>query len=165
MRYVVAVLGIAGVAVSFLSLAAHFAAPAQQIDVLRSGSKWNSAYLNQSKYADIHGIPVAALGILGYTLLVVLALLRRKVLTVYTAGIGLAYAHYLTNIEAHTLHVWCVYCVSSLVLIVLLVCFAFGDLIFAPAPSMAASAISKQSTNVRRSGDGRTPEAFRSRRP
>lgn len=75
---------------------------------------------------------MAVLGIAGYTLLLMLALLRRRVLTIYAAGIGVAYALYLTNIEAHILHVWCVYCVSSLILIVLIACLAFGDLIFAP---------------------------------
>jgi len=116
------------------ALAAHYAAPVQQIDILRSGSNWNSAYVNQSLYAEVHGVPVAILGIAGYALLVVLALLRRRVLTVYSAGIGVAYALYLTNIEAHILHVWCVYCVSSLILIVLIAFLAFGDLIFAPTP-------------------------------
>ncbi len=134
MRYVIAVLGIAGIGVSLLALAAHYAAPVEQIDVLRSGSNWNSAYVNQSSYAEVYGVPVAVLGIAGYALLVVLALLRRRVLTVYSAGIGVAYALYLTNIEAHMLHVWCVYCVSSLILIVLIACLAFGDLIFAPTP-------------------------------
>jgi vitamin-K-epoxide reductase (warfarin-sensitive) len=133
-RYVIAVLGIAGIGVSFLALAAHYAAPVQQVDVLRSGSNWNSAYVNQSPYASVHGIPVAVLGIAGYALLVVLALQRRRALTVFSAGIGVAYAFYLTNIEAHVLGVWCVYCISSLVLIVLIAFLAFGDLIFAPTP-------------------------------
>jgi vitamin-K-epoxide reductase (warfarin-sensitive) len=134
MRYVIAALGIAGIAVSFLALAAHYAAPVEQIDILRSGSNWNSAYVNQSPYAEVHGVPVAVFGIAGYALLVVFALLRRRVLTVYLAGVGVAYALYLTNIEAHILYVWCVYCVSSLILIVLIACLAFGDLIFAPTP-------------------------------
>jgi vitamin-K-epoxide reductase (warfarin-sensitive) len=133
-RYIIAVLGIAGISVSFLALAAHYAAPVQQIDVLRSGSNWNSAYVNQSPYAEVHGIPVAVFGIAGYTLLVVLALQRRRLLTVYSAGIGLAYALYLTNIEAHILRVWCAYCVLSLILIVLITFLAFGDLIFGPTP-------------------------------
>jgi hypothetical protein len=54
---------------------------------------------------------------------------------VYAAGIGLAYGLYLTNIEAHILRVWSVYGVSSLILIVLIAFLAFGDMIFAPAPS------------------------------
>jgi vitamin-K-epoxide reductase (warfarin-sensitive) len=131
MRYIIAVLGVAGIVVSLFALVAHNAAPVQQIDVLRSGSNWNSAYVNQSPYADVHGIPVAVLGIAGYALLVLLALLRRRALTVYLAGIGLAYALYLTDVEAHILHVWSAFCVSSLVLIVLISFLAFGDLIFA----------------------------------
>ena len=86
MRYVIAVLGIAGIGVSLLALAEHYAAPVGQIDVLRSGSNWNSAYVNQSPYSQVHGVPVAVLGIAGYTLLLMLALLRRRVLTVYAAG-------------------------------------------------------------------------------
>jgi len=131
MRYIIAVLGVAGIALSFLGLAAHYAAPVQQIDVLRSGSDWNSAYVNQSPYAEVHGVPVAVLGIAGYALLVVFALLRRRALTVYLAGIGLAYALYLTDVEARILHVWCAFCVSSFILIVLIAFLAFGDLIFA----------------------------------
>jgi vitamin-K-epoxide reductase (warfarin-sensitive) len=133
-RYIIAILAIAGIGVSFLALVAHYAAPVQQIDVLRSGSNWNSAYVNQSPTAEVHGVPVAVLGIAGYALLAVLALLRRRVLAVYSAGIGVAYALYLTNIEAHILHVWCAYWVSSLILFVLIAFLAFGDLIFAPTP-------------------------------
>jgi uncharacterized membrane protein len=133
-RYVIAVFGIAGIVVSSLALAARDAVPVQQIEVLLSGSNWNCAYVNQSPYADVHGIPVAVFGIAVYTLLVVLALLRRRVLTVYAAGIGLAYGLYITNIEGHILRAWCVYGVSSLILIVLISFLAFGDLIFASTP-------------------------------
>jgi uncharacterized membrane protein len=133
-RYVIAVFGIAGIVVSFLALAERDAVPVQQIEVLLSGSNWNCAYVNQSPYAEVHGIPVAVFGIAVYTLLVVLALLRRRVLTVYAAGIGLAYGLYITNIEGHILRVWCVYGVSSLILIVLISFLAFGDLIFASTP-------------------------------
>ena len=48
------------------------------------------------------------------TLLVVLAMLGRRVLTVYFADFGFAYALFLTDAEAHILHVWCVYSVASL---------------------------------------------------
>ncbi len=134
MRYVIAILSVAGIVVSCFALAAHYSAPVQPIDLL--GSRWNSAYVNQSSYAEVHGIPVALLGIAGYALLVILALLRRRVLTVYFAGIGVAYAFYLTNIEAHILEVWCVYCVSSLILILFIAMFAFGTLIFDPTPDI-----------------------------
>ncbi len=128
MRYVIAVLAVAGIIVSCLALAVHYGPPAQLIDLTHSA--WNSAYVNQSSFATVYGIPVALLGVAGYLLLVVLALLRRIVLTVYFAGIGLAYGLYLTNIEAHILHVWCVYCVVSLILTVAIAVLAFGALIF-----------------------------------
>ena len=132
MRYVIAALAIGGIGVSCLALAGRYAMPVQPIDVLYSN--WNSAYVNQSSYAEVYGIPVAVLGIAGYALLAVLALLRRTALTVCFAGIGLAYALYVTDIEAHFLRVWCVYSVSSLILSVLIVFFAFGTLIFDPTP-------------------------------
>jgi uncharacterized membrane protein len=61
-RYVIAVFGIAGIVVSFLALAERDAVPVQQIEVLLSGSNWNCAYVNQSPYAEVHGIPVAVFG-------------------------------------------------------------------------------------------------------
>ena len=128
MRYAIAVLAVAGIVVSCLALTQHFSAPAQPIDLTHSA--WNSAYVNQSSFATVYRIPVAVLGVAGYSLLAVLALLRRVVLTVYFAGIGLAYGIYLTNIEAHILHVWCVYCVSSLILTVVIAFLAFASLIF-----------------------------------
>jgi vitamin-K-epoxide reductase (warfarin-sensitive) len=128
MRYVIAVLAVAGIVVSCLALAEHYSAPAEPIGLLHS--VWNSAYVNQSAFATVHGIPVALFGVAGYALLVVLALQRLTVLTVYFAGIGLAYALYLTNIEAHVLHVWCVYCVISLILILVIAFLAFAALIF-----------------------------------
>lgn len=128
MRYVIAVLAVAGIAVSCLALAQHYGAPARPIDLTHSA--WNSAYVNQSSYATVYGLPVALLGVVGYLLLAVLALLRRVVLTVYFAGIGLAYGLYLTNIEAHILHIWCVYCVASLILTVVIAFLAFACLVF-----------------------------------
>ena len=87
MRYVIAVLAVTGIAVSTLALISHFGSPADPLDLLNSN--WNSAYVNQSSYAEVSGIPAAVLGIVGYTLLAILALLRHTVLTVYMAGAGL----------------------------------------------------------------------------
>jgi vitamin-K-epoxide reductase (warfarin-sensitive) len=127
-RYVIASLALAGIGVSFLALAEHYRPPARALDLLHS--RWNSAFVNQSPYAEVHGIPVAVLGIAGYVLLVILALMGRRVLMVCFSGFGLAYALYLTNIEAHILHAWCVYCVTSLILSILIAFFAFGWLLF-----------------------------------
>ena len=134
MRYVIASLALAGIGVSFLALGEHYRPPAQALDLLHS--RWNSAYVNQSPYAEVHGIPVAVLGIAGYVLLVILALMGRRVLMVCFSGFGLAYALYLTNIEAHILRVWCVYCVTSLILSILIAFLAFGWLLFDRTPRL-----------------------------
>jgi uncharacterized membrane protein len=70
--------------------------------------------VNHSPYAVIGPIPVAALGILGYLLMGVLAFLRRRGLLVLFVLAGLAFSLYLTYIESEILGVWCIYCVGSL---------------------------------------------------
>jgi uncharacterized membrane protein len=125
MRYVIASLALAGIGVSFLALGEHYRAPARALDLLHS--RWNSAYVNQSPYANVHGIPVAVLGIAGYI--------------VCFSGFGLAYALYLTNIEAHILNAWCVYCVTSLVLSTSIAFLAFGWLLFDRTPSSRKTSI------------------------
>jgi vitamin-K-epoxide reductase (warfarin-sensitive) len=128
MRYAIVVLAIGGIAVLCFALAGRYDAPVRPIDLLHVN--WNSAYVNQSPDAEVYGVPLAAVGILGYVLLVALVLLDQKVLTVYWSGILLFYGLYLTNIEARILYVWCEYWVSSLILIVLIAFLAVGDLIW-----------------------------------
>jgi vitamin-K-epoxide reductase (warfarin-sensitive) len=65
---------------------------------------------------------VALIGMLGYAALVGLATVyreRRETPTLLFAGAsaGLAFALYLTYIEARVLGVWCILCLSSLGLI------------------------------------------------
>jgi vitamin-K-epoxide reductase (warfarin-sensitive) len=116
---------VAGIAVSFVALAEHYASPPLALDLIRSN--WNSAYVNQSSYALAFGVPVATLGILGYSLLGLLEYLRYRMLTALLAGMGLIYTLYLTHIEAHVLRVWCLSCVGSLILIAAITFLAFVD--------------------------------------
>jgi vitamin-K-epoxide reductase (warfarin-sensitive) len=133
MRYAIAVLATAGIALSSLALAAHYGPGADPADLLRS--HWNCAYVARSSYAEVHGVPVALLGIVGYALLAILALLRRIVATVYLAGAGLIYALHLSDVEAHYLGVWCAYGVSSLVVMILIAFLAFAAFIFQYRPN------------------------------
>jgi vitamin-K-epoxide reductase (warfarin-sensitive) len=135
MRYVIAVLAVTGIAVSTLALVSHFGSPADPLDLLNSN--WNSAYVNQSSYAEVSGIPGAVLGIVGYTLLAILALLRHTVLTVYIAGAGLVYALYFTDVQAHILQVWCPYHVSSLIVMFLIAFLSLAALVFEDAPAVS----------------------------
>ena len=126
MRIALLVLTAAGLVVSSLALARHYAPEAESAD---PSSYWNSSAVNHSPYAVVDGIPVAVLGIAGYTLMGVLVFCRRRELTAACSLLALAYALYLTNIEAHILQLWCLYCVVSLAIITLIVFLAFAELL------------------------------------
>ncbi len=110
MRYVIVLLAIAGIVVSSLALKVHYDTGSEPC---RINDKWDCGVVNHSPFAVIHGVPVAAIGIAGYLLIAVLGFLRFRVWLLLTALLGLAFALYLTNIEAHVLEVWCLYCVIS----------------------------------------------------
>ena len=127
MRYLIIVLALAGIVVSAITLGIHYSA---DLPVANSKSHWNSTAVNHSSYSVVAGVPVSVLGIIEYALLGLLAYFRRRALTVVASMFGLAYAIYLTNIQAHILNLWCVYCLCSLVFMVLITLLAFGQLIF-----------------------------------
>jgi uncharacterized membrane protein len=86
--------------------------------------------VNHSPYAEVRGVPVAAIGIGGYFLIGILALLRRRGLLLAAVVGGFGFALYLTNIEAHVLHIWCLYCVISQGIIALLLLSSLGWLVW-----------------------------------
>ncbi|MFZ0480045.1 MAG: vitamin K epoxide reductase family protein [Terriglobales bacterium] len=120
MMNVVAVLAVCGVVVSTVSLQHHFAkSKTAYCDI---GEAFNCDIVNRSEYSSILGIPVALIGMLGYLALGALATIYRKrhetpALLFGGAAAGLAFALYLTYVEAHILGVWCILCLSSLALI------------------------------------------------
>ena len=123
MRYLIAVLALAGIVVSTLALRVHYSTATAPCSL---NEKWDCGIVNHSPYAEIRGIPVAAIGIAGYLLIGFLALLRRRGLLLVTVLIGMAFALYLTNIEAKVLGVWCLYCVISQGIIAILTLLAIG---------------------------------------
>jgi len=127
MRFVIALLALAGVLVSALALHVHYSNDVQPCDI---NARWDCGIVNHSRYAVFHGVPVAVFGIVGYAAIAVLTLFRRRMLTVIFAFVGLAYALYLSNIEAHILGVWCLYCVSSQIIIALITLLAIAALVF-----------------------------------
>ena len=117
---VVAVIALAGVAVSSFSLYHHFSK--SKTSFCDIGESFNCDVVNRSVYSTILGVPVALVGILGYLLILGLATVYREkaetpaILVIVSAG-GLGFALYLTYIEAHVLGVWCILCLTSLTLI------------------------------------------------
>jgi uncharacterized membrane protein len=116
----VAILAVGGIAVSSVSLQHHYAtSKTQYCDI---GEAFNCDIVNRSEYSSILGIPVALIGMLGYGAVLGLATMyreRRETPGLIFAGAvaGLAFALYLTYIEARVLGVWCIMCLSSLAII------------------------------------------------
>ena len=120
---VVAILSLAGVIVSAISLQRHYAKSATQF--CDFSQKFSCDIVNRSEYSTIQGIPVAGIGVAGYAALFVLATfwkLRSETPNrlLGAALAGLAFALYLTYIEAYELMTWCILCLISLVLISLI---------------------------------------------
>ena len=119
----IALLALAGVVVSSVSLRHHYGTT--ETSYCDFGASFNCDIVNRSIYSTAVGIPDALIGILGYGLLFALATFyRTKVETPYTlliaATAGLGFALYLTYIEKFVLATWCILCLSSLSLIVLI---------------------------------------------
>jgi vitamin-K-epoxide reductase (warfarin-sensitive) len=121
MRYLIALLAVAGMVVSYLTLRVHYSTDIQPCDI---NAHWDCGVVNHSPFAMIGPVPVAAIGIAGYALLGVLALGRLRALTLAAALVGLGFALYLTYIEKFVLMVWCLYCVISQGLILAIVLLA-----------------------------------------
>jgi vitamin-K-epoxide reductase (warfarin-sensitive) len=122
-RYLIILLAIAGIVVSSLAFKVHYDTGTEPCSI---NDKWDCGVVNHSPYAMIRGIPVAAIGIAGYLLIAILGFLRRRGWLLIATLIGLAFALYLTNIEARVLEVWCLYCVISQAIIGVLTLLAIG---------------------------------------
>lgn len=122
MRYLIALLALAGVVISSLALQVHYSTGTEPCSI---NERWDCGIVNHSSYAVMFHVPVAAVGIAGYLLLSLLALARRRALLLVAAVLGLGFALYLSHIEKDVLEVWCLYCVISqgiIALVALLSC-------------------------------------------
>jgi uncharacterized membrane protein len=123
----IAVLAVAGMAVSSLSLYHHFSK--SKTSFCNFAQSFDCDLVNRSQYSTFHKVPVALLGILGYLLILSLATVYREkaetplILSAGALG-GLGFALYLTYIEGFILHAWCILCLSSLALITVIALLA-----------------------------------------
>jgi len=116
----IALLAAGGVLVSSVSLYHHYGTSATSYCDI--GENFNCDIVNRSTYSTVAGIPVAAIGIIGYLATLTLATVYRSkaevpaVLAVASLA-GLGFALYLTYVEGFVLAAWCILCLSSLALI------------------------------------------------
>ncbi len=127
---VIAVLALAGIALSAVSTVNHYRTdPTSYCDF---SGEFNCDIVNRSIYSRFptdsrHAVPVAVIGLAGYIALAVLTFLRgktAKALLLLAALGGLGFSLYLTYIEARVLHVWCILCLGSLAMIALITVLA-----------------------------------------
>jgi uncharacterized membrane protein len=153
MRTVILLLALAGIVVSALALHVHYSTGVEPCDI---NSHWDCGTVNRSSYAVVPGIlwhlraarnpdlpgpaprtgfPVALVGILGYAAIALFAFLRQRALTLFLAAGALGFALYLSNIEAHVLEAWCLYCVISQTVIALIFLLSLVTLFIRPRMS------------------------------
>jgi vitamin-K-epoxide reductase (warfarin-sensitive) len=125
LRFLIFFLAACGVVVSALALHVHYSTDIQPCSI---NAKWDCGIVNHSRFAEIVHVPVAVIGIAGYAALGVLALFRLRRALVAASFVALAFSLYLTNIEAHKLQVWCLYCVISQGIILLISLLAIANL-------------------------------------
>ena len=134
MRYLIALLALAGLIVSCFALREHYRTGVAPCDI---NEKWDCGVVNHSPFAELGGIvsvlipnesnflenhpglakpasiPVAVVGIAGYLAIIGFALARRwwMVLLLTTGAVGFSFL--LTYIEARLLETYCIWCVTS----------------------------------------------------
>jgi uncharacterized membrane protein len=132
MRYLIALLALAGLVVSCFALREHFRTEPSPCSI---NERWDCGAVNHSPFAEvggllslsppvaqavehspfakIAGVQVAVVGILGYIAIAGFALARRwwLVLLLTTGAVG--FSLLLTYVEARVLETYCIWCVTS----------------------------------------------------
>jgi len=121
--FVIAILSLAGVVLSAISLERHYAK--SDTTFCDFSQKFSCDIVNRSEYSELAGIPVAGIGVAGYAVLFLLSTLWKSrpetpMRLLAAAGVGLVFALYLTYIEASQLRTWCILCLGSQLVIFLI---------------------------------------------
>jgi uncharacterized membrane protein len=99
------------------------------------------ATVQKSHYAELAGVPVALLGVLGY--LAILGSLARddetaRTATAFLTIAGLGFSGWLTYVEVGELNAICIWCVGSAICMTLLAGLSVARLLRTPEPLRAS---------------------------
>ena len=117
LRVLLGVLAAAGLFISAYLTWAHLSG-ASPVCV---GGQSGCETVQTSRYSEIMGVPVAALGLFAYAAMLVCAVLRgdgAAVSGLFVALVGVLFSAYLTYLELFVLRAICQWCVASAVLVV-----------------------------------------------
>ncbi len=140
MKYLIALLAVAGIVVSTMALRVHYMDPTLAPPCAVT-EKFDCGAVNHSRFAVFpprtfdedpkagSHIPIAMFGIIGYAAIGVLALMGRWWLTFELAQIAFLFAAFLSYIEAWVLQKWCIYCLWSQGIITTILLLTIGALI------------------------------------
>ena len=116
-RVLLAVLSVVGILISAYITWTHLRGVAPVCMGISGGCET----VQTSRYSEILGVPVAALGLAGYAGLLFSSLLRGEsgiFLGLFFALVGVFFSAYLTWLELFVIHAICQWCVSSAILMV-----------------------------------------------
>jgi vitamin-K-epoxide reductase (warfarin-sensitive) len=141
MKYLIALLAVAGICVSTMALRVHNQAPGEAPPCAVT-EKFDCGTVNHSRFAmfpprtfdedvksgKVH-VPIATLGIAGYALMGIFALAGRMWVVLELAQIGFFFAAMLSYLEAYVLEKWCIYCLWSQVIVATILLLTAGTLV------------------------------------
>jgi len=134
MKWLLVILAVLGIVVSALALREHYRTDASPCSI---NERWDCGIVNHSPFAMLGGIPVAAIGMVGYVLLGLLAYKKLYAWMVPFVAGAFTFAIHLADIEKFVLGVWCIYCVISLGIISLMTLLVFAAVIANSAKRVA----------------------------
>lgn len=121
---------------------------------LLCGPEGSCETVQASAYAIFAGMPVPAIGVAGYLVVLLISLLglrpgltedrRVTVALVALTLVALAFTAYLNALEAYVIHAWCRWCIASAIVVALSFLCALADLATVAGRARAVAAHSSE---------------------